>query len=99
MDDDSEFPMIRFSCVGFLPEEGAKAAIERGEKAEWKLNVVSRPAISGPVPNLALPGQQVQGGNGEGQATQAEAPVSPANGVVEQKPAKNANMDEILKGW
>lgn len=89
MDDDSEFPMISFSCIGFLPEVEAKAAIARSELREWKLNYPSAPALSGPVPNIALPGQP--------------APAAAANGgqaaPVVSDPNKKADMADIVKNW
>lgn len=87
MDDDSEFPLISFTCVGFLAETAAKAAIARGEKAEWKLGQVSRPALQAAAPNVALPGQP------------AQAPAEQPAQVAGTAPAKGADMSDILKSW
>lgn len=93
MDDDSEFPMISFELTGFLAEEQAKLAIARSEKAEWKANYVSGPALSAPVPNVALPGQPAAttGGNGSTAAGPSQPPTD--------APPKKANMDDIIKQW
>lgn len=89
MDDDSEFPMISFQVVGYLDEAQGQAAIARGEKAEWKSNQPSRPAIAAPTGqppslNVSLPGQK----------TVETAPAGPENGTN-----KPANMEDVVKNW
>ena len=94
MDDDSEFPLISFDCIGFLPEADAKLAIERADKAEWRLGQVTRQAISGPVPNVALPGQPQP-------AAAAPQPgvAAPAAPAADAAPKPQANIDDIVKNW
>ena len=92
MDDDSEFPQISFQCVGFLDQAQGTKAIARGEKAEWRLGQVTRQAISGPVPNVALPGQPAP------QATAAPAaPAAPATPAA--PPVTKQGMDSIVDNW
>lgn len=92
MDDDSEFPLISFKEVGFLPQEKGLAAIAVSEKAAWKLNYSTQPALpaSGQVMNVAaqqLPGQP---------AATASAPAAPDASAAPKPPA---NMNDIVSGW
>jgi hypothetical protein len=89
MDDDYEFPLISFAAVGFLPQDKGMTAIAVSDKAEWKLNYTSRPALpaaaSGQVPNVAaqaLPGQPA-------------TPAAPADAA----PKPPANMNDIVASW
>lgn len=100
MDDDSEFPLISFSCVGFLPEADAKVAIARSEKAEWKLNQVT-PRIEAPKPQVTLPGQPATQPAAAPDAAAAAAPAPSQGAQAQSQPAaaKPGNMDDIIKHW
>lgn len=90
MDDDSEFPMISFACVGFLPETEALESIARSEKAEWKSSISSRPAISKTIDTTKLPGQV---------ANVVATAGGEAGATIDQTPKPAADVNSIVDNW
>lgn len=74
MDDESEFPKLKFERVGFLNEETGMKALERNESRDW---TISTPSTDRALPNNSKPApaiesKAVEGDVIEGSATSAD---------------------------
>ena len=87
MDEDSEFPQIHFSRVGFLNEETGLKAIERNESRDWMSGINLRAALPAP----------------EGGSTKSALPnkAVTADDVIDSTATKvdNTNVDAIASNW